>query len=153
MNAHFFDTLFELTEEDLAVVEEEINSLLLACTQFILEDPPNYPEALKEADQAYALALAEDMRGLYPTINFFRAHCHRGLRNWVAAVSTTESLEGVGREAVQGLPGSCLDDMRDLAMEDPRQLRRVKAGEDLHARFFRHEKGKAVDRGQWRMLQ
>ncbi|RFU77967.1 hypothetical protein TARUN_4263 [Trichoderma arundinaceum] len=80
-----FDRLFELKEEDISWIKKNIGEHVEACKRYIGGDAPRWKEALREAKEASFIAFAEGMVNIESKINFYMAHCHRGMGNWEEA--------------------------------------------------------------------
>ncbi|KAL7811027.1 hypothetical protein V8C44DRAFT_358545 [Trichoderma aethiopicum] len=113
--AEMLDRLFELDGEDISWVKKRIFDRLATCKAYLGERPPRFRKALREAEEASVIAFAEGMTDVESKINFYMAHCYRGLGRWEEAyrfymASTVDSqdiywlqgLQSFSRQKMEG---------------------------------------------------
>ncbi|KAL7932268.1 hypothetical protein V8C35DRAFT_281876 [Trichoderma chlorosporum] len=83
--AQIFDRLFELDGEDVGWIKKRISSHIATCKAHLGERPPRWREALREAEEASIIAFAEGMTNVESKVNFYIAHCYRGMGMWQEA--------------------------------------------------------------------
>ncbi|KAL6878535.1 hypothetical protein J3F83DRAFT_767933 [Trichoderma novae-zelandiae] len=137
--AEMFDRLFELDGEDISWVKKRIFDRLATCKAYLGERPPQLKKALRAAEEASVIAFAEGMTNIESKINFYMAHCYRGLGMWEEAykfymASTVDSQDIYWLQGLQSFS------RQKLEGEKNPELRRVRGSGDL--RVFYSEKKK-----------
>ncbi|PKK48610.1 hypothetical protein CI102_9069 [Trichoderma harzianum] len=126
-----FDRLFQLDEEDVSWIKRRISRHIAACKRYASERPPRWREALREANEASTIAFAEGMTGIDSKINFYIAHCYKGMGMWREAHQfyMNSTVDNQDIYWLQGLQSLSRQKMEDLA------LRRVRASGDLRTAY------------------
>ncbi|KAL7914611.1 hypothetical protein GGI35DRAFT_474350 [Trichoderma velutinum] len=132
--ADIFDRLFQLDGEDISWIKKRINSHIAACKTYASERPPRWREALREAKEASMIAFAEGMANVESKINFYIAHCYKGMGMWHEAhkfymESTVDTQDIYWLQGLQSFSRQKMDGERDL------ELRRVRGSGDLHMAY------------------
>ncbi|KAH6604820.1 hypothetical protein Trco_006527 [Trichoderma cornu-damae] len=133
-DAEIFDRLFELDEEDVSWIKRHIGDHMEACKRYLGETPPLWREALREAKEASVIAFSEGMANIESKINFYMAHCYRGLGMWDKAhkfymASTVDAQDIYWLQRLQVLSRQKMEGERDP------ELRRVRGSGDLHSAY------------------
>ncbi|KAL7786266.1 hypothetical protein V8C37DRAFT_419601 [Trichoderma ceciliae] len=134
-----FDRLFELDDEDVGWIKKHIGDHMEACKRHLSENPPQWKEALREAEEASVIAFAENMANVESKINFYVAHCYRGMGMWGEAhkfymASTVDTQDIYWLQRLQMFSRQKMEGDRDP------ELRRVRGSGDLHTTYSDEEK-------------
>ncbi|UKZ73310.1 hypothetical protein TrVFT333_000954 [Trichoderma virens FT-333] len=132
--SEIFDRLFELDREDVGWIKRHIGDHIAACKAYLSERPPRWREALREAEEASIIAFAEGMGNIESKINFYIAHCYRGMGMWQQAhkfymASTVDSQDIYWLQGLQAFSRQKLEGQRNP------ELRRVRGSGDLHMAY------------------
>jgi hypothetical protein len=129
-----FDRLFKPDEDDVEWIRARIEKHLRACRRYLNAHPPKVEEALDEANDASALAVAEGMAKIDRKIKFYRAECHRRLEEWREAGKLYEDCVVDARDGwyLEKMRRLCRDKISKLRKEP---LRRRKGSENLQEEY------------------
>ncbi|KAL6700405.1 hypothetical protein J3F84DRAFT_343977 [Trichoderma pleuroticola] len=132
--AEIFDRLFQFDGEDVGWIKQRINRHIAACKRYASERPPRWSEALREANEASMIAFAEGMTSIDSKINFYIAHCYKGMGMWREAhkfymESTVDTQDIYWLQGLQSFSRQKMEGEKDL------ELRRVRGSGDLRMAY------------------
>lgn len=134
-----FDRLFELDGDDVGYIKKHIGDHIAACKVYLGERPPRWKEALREAEEASIIAFAEGMTNIESKINFYMAHCYRGMGMWQEA-HKLYMASTVDTQDIYWLQGLQTFSRQQMEGERNPELRRVRGSGDLHTAYSDKEK-------------
>lgn len=137
--AEIFDRLFELDEEDVDWIKKHIGEHMKACKSHMSMNPPQWEAALREAEEASIIALAEGLSDVESKINFYMARCYRGLGKWGEAYELYK-MSTVDSEDIHWLQNMRTQSKERMDGEKNPELRRVKGLSNLHTAYGDEEK-------------
>jgi hypothetical protein len=133
-----FDRLFKLDTEDISWIKRHIRQHLEACKGYMDADPPQWKDALREAQEATTIAIAERMKNTESMINFYTAQCYRGLCMWKEAYKfyTESTVDAPYAHWLKMLRITC---RKNLERQRDPELRRVKGSDNLRMAYSEDE--------------
>ncbi|KAL7944686.1 hypothetical protein V8C42DRAFT_345823 [Trichoderma barbatum] len=129
-----FDRLFELGGDDVGWIKKHIGDHIAACKSYLGERPPRWRRALLEAEEASIIAFAEGMTNIESKINFYMAHCYRGMGMWQEA-HKFYMASTVDTQDIYWLQGLQAFSRQKMEGEPNPELRRVRGSGDLHTAY------------------
>ncbi|KAM0257182.1 hypothetical protein ACHAQJ_004543 [Trichoderma viride] len=144
-----FDRLFKRDVEDLNWMKRTINNHVKVCIKYQGADPPQWKEALREVQEATAIAVAEGMKIIESKLNFYAAQCYEGLHLWKEAYKFYSDCT-VEAEDAHRLKPLLMNCKRNVERQRDPELRRIKGSDNLHMAYSEDEvPGKVPFRRGW----